>query len=149
MMDNSILERAFGSSEYSLSVFLALASSDSRFCSIVVAEPDHLSSESGEDSLAASSIVVPLAPSMEGATHVSTGLSVPSLTAPSAPLSDDGSFGSSPSLISMPSTAENENDEEDDEVYQDSRSRIATSPVAIERELEYVVLYDTSSSGDD
>lgn len=90
---------------------------------------------------------MPPAPSMGAATRASTGLSIPSLTDPSAPLSDDGSFDSSMSLVNVPSSPSI--DEEDDEIYQDSRSRIAASPTMLERDLEYVVLYDTSSSGDD
>ncbi len=98
---------------------------------------------------------MPPAPSLGGVTGVSAGVSNAgtSITIPSAPRSDNGSdisFDSSISLINIPSSP---SVDDDDEVYQDSRSHvevaassIVPSPAVIERDLEYVVLYDTSSN---
>lgn len=112
---------------------------------IIVAELDHGEDPSSEESLAASSVIVPPAPSAGAQTHQSTGMSVaPSTTVPSSPLSDDGSFDSSLSLIDAPSSPSIAS--ADDEIFQDSRE--AASPVDPTRDMEYVVLYDTTSSED-
>jgi next to BRCA1 gene 1 protein len=61
--------------------------------------------------------------------------------------SDGGSIGSSVSLISVPSS-----DDEDAEDWQDSRSHVVTSPPEIQtmRDAgEYVVLFDDTSSDEE
>ncbi|KAI0094476.1 hypothetical protein BDY19DRAFT_1044297 [Irpex rosettiformis] len=118
---------------------------------IVVAEPIQADEHSSDEPLAASSVIMPPAPSLAAATVASAGVShaASTVTVPSVPLSDDGSdssFDSSISLINIPSSPSVDND---DELYQDSRSHVASnshSPAVIERDLEYVVLYDTSSN---
>ena len=120
-------------------------------CSIVVAELTQDDEHTSEESLAASSVIMPPAPSLGAATVASTGISnaASSITIPSVPHSDDGtdnSFDSSISLVNIPSSPFLD---DDDDLYQDSRSQVASniqSPAAIERDLEYVVLYDTSSN---
>lgn len=117
---------------------------DSVWVDIVVVE---VNDDTSDESLAASSIIIPSAPSAPsgdaGTRTVSVESSLPaSVTAPSGALSDDGSFDSSISLIDVPSSP-SAND--DDDLYQDSRTHI-TSPVGRSNEVEYVVLYDTSSS---
>ena len=149
-MVNTISVVAYGSSEFLQCFVLPLLCSQSHN-SIIVAEATQADEHSSDESLAASSVIMPPAPSLgaaSGATRASAGMSIPtsSLTIPSAPPSDDGSFDSSISLINIPSSPSIDDDDED---YQDSRSRIATvppSPAAIERDLEYVVLYETSTS---
>lgn len=70
-----------------------------------------------------------------------------SLTTPSHPPSDDGSFDSDISLLDAPSSP---SDEEDEAIYHDTRSRFLppqveapAEPTTIEQDLEYVVLYDS------
>lgn len=55
--------------------------------------------------------------------------------------SDAGSVASSISLISMPSS--------EDEDWQDSRTHLTTPPQVSRDAAEYIVLYDDSSSGED
>ncbi|THH02356.1 hypothetical protein EW026_g520 [Hermanssonia centrifuga] len=107
---------------------------------IVVAE---VNDEAGEESLAASSVIMPPAPSAPSARTNTRESVVPSTF--STPSSDDGSFDSSMSLINVPSSPSGE----DDDLYQDSRARIHASPLETHRDLEYVVLYDTASSEDE
>ncbi|GJE89466.1 ZZ-type zinc finger-containing protein [Phanerochaete sordida] len=112
---------------------------------IVVAEMDHSDDPSSEESLAASSVIVPPAPSAGARTHPSE--SAPATTVPSSPLSDDGSFDSSLSLIDAPSSPSIAS--ADDEIFQDSRSAVDAASLAdAARDMEYVVLYDTTSSED-
>lgn len=111
---------------------------------IVVAEPTH--DDGSDESLAASSVIMPSAATTQ--THTppaSTGVSGPPSTAvPSSPLSDDGSFDSSLSLIDAPVSSI---EDEDEEIFQDSRERVVATPVdGPAQDMEYVVLYDTSSS---
>ncbi|TCD64312.1 hypothetical protein EIP91_004259 [Steccherinum ochraceum] len=104
---------------------------------ITVAEMNRPASKSsGEDSLASSSVIMPR-PLEDVEAAVNTPAS-PSITIPSNPPSDDGSFESSISLIDAPSSP---SIGEDEAIYEDSRSNaFAERP----RDLEYVVLYDTS-----
>lgn len=51
------------------------------------------------------------------------------------------------SLIDVPSSPSIE--EEDEDIFQDSRSRVAPSPAEPNNDIEYVVLYDTTSSEED
>lgn len=104
--------------------------------SIVVVETHE---ESSDESLAASSVIMPPPPSLTADTQLSTQSSVPtSLTAPSGPLSDDGSLDSSISLVDLPSPSISD----DEEIYHDSR---ASAPADQTGDAEYIVLYDTSS----
>ncbi|EKM61508.1 uncharacterized protein PHACADRAFT_112173 [Phanerochaete carnosa HHB-10118-sp] len=113
---------------------------------IVVVEPDHSEDPSSEESLAASSVIVPPAPSAGAQTRESTGVSA-AASVPSSPLSEDGSFDSSLSLIDAPSSPSIAS--ADDVIFQDSREAVdATSPADVSRDMEYVVLYDTTSSED-
>lgn len=111
---------------------------------------------SGEESLASSSVIMP--PVIEVPTLTSAGptAEATSLTTPSHPPSDDGSFDSSISLLDAPSSP---SDEEDEAIYHDTRSRILPTPAEPttrtppqatiqEQDIEYVVLYDTSSEED-
>lgn len=104
---------------------------------------------SGEESLAASSVIMPPTIEMPILTSRPT-VATSTLTTPSHPLSDDGSFDSSISLLDAPSSP---SDEEDEAIYHDTRSRILPVPVAPEpttreQDIEYVVLYDTTSEED-
>lgn len=59
--------------------------------------------------------------------------------------SDSGSIGSSVSLISVPSS-----DDEDAEDWQDSRSHVVTSPPeALRDAADYIVLFDDTSSDEE
>jgi len=108
------------------------------------------SRHSGEGSLDSSTVIMPQSvdASEHGSSSVAPPASVSSVTIPSNPPSDDGSFDSSVSLIEVPSDDEDDAMYED-AMYEDSRSRVIVSPVPRARELDYVVLYDTSSSGED
>ncbi|KAL4246320.1 hypothetical protein ABKN59_008948 [Abortiporus biennis] len=115
---------------------------------ITVAEMDKpASSSSGEDSLAASSVIMPR--SLEDVTPSfpsgDPSARASSLTIPSNPPSDDGSFDSSVSLIDAPMSS----DDEDEAIYQDSRSRVLVPPTGNNHDQEYIVLYDTGSSEED
>lgn len=115
---------------------------------IEVAESTH-NEDASEKSLAASSVIMPPAPSAGAETGVSAGISAPpSTTVLSGPPSDDGSFDSSMSLIDAPSSPSIEGIDDDEDLFQDSRE-IVVSPIDAPRDIEYVVLYDTSSSEDE
>ncbi|KAH9951018.1 hypothetical protein B0H21DRAFT_685870 [Amylocystis lapponica] len=113
---------------------------------ISVAEVCKATSElsSADESLASSSVIMPHA----APERTSTGTGVPapalSVTIPSGPPSEDGSFSSSISLVDLPSPTS----DDDDEVYEDSRSRLVGSQEEQQqvREVEYVMLYDSASS---
>lgn len=116
---------------------------------ILVVEMNDSNSDNSAESLASSVVIMPQ-PLDRNLTTVGSGeQSAPtsgpalSFTIPSGPPSEDGSFASSASLINVPSSPE---DEEDDAAFEDSRSHIIESPLEHPRDLEYVVLYDTSSS---
>ena len=135
-MAGATSEIAFGSSA-SLHPTVRLAGTDFVY-SIVVIEA---AEESSDESLAASSVVIPPAPSLTEGTLASA--EPPSLTTPSGPLSEDGSVDSGLSLIDVPSSPEMS----DDEFYEDSRAQ-QPAPRAQQGD-EFVVVYDTSVSGDD
>ncbi|CCM03800.1 uncharacterized protein FIBRA_05948 [Fibroporia radiculosa] len=118
---------------------------------ITVAEVTRaLSVLSTEDtSLASSSVIMPR--SMENISAPAEAIprcattvdSAPTL--PSSPPSEDGSLDSSMSLVDVPSSPISDDDED---AYADSRSRFV-SPNNHAQEVEYVMLYDSSSSEDD
>ncbi|KIP11681.1 hypothetical protein PHLGIDRAFT_10460 [Phlebiopsis gigantea 11061_1 CR5-6] len=121
---------------------------------IEVAEPS-ADKESSDESLAASSVIMPPAPSAGAKTPASAhtgGSALPSPTILTGPPSDDGSYASSMSLIDAPSSPSIEDidelEEEDEDIFQDSRE-VVVSPTDAPRDIEYVVLYDTSSSEDE
>ncbi|KAI0652399.1 hypothetical protein C8Q79DRAFT_1081591 [Trametes meyenii] len=112
---------------------------DSVWVDITVAEPN----ESSSGSLASSSIIMPgtaLQPSSTRSVndHVFTHFSTPSATIQSGPPSDSGS---SVSLIDALSSSSSD----DDAIYEDSRSRMLVSPTMVPREMDYVMLFDSSS----
>ena len=102
--------------------------------------------ESGEESLAASSVIIPPAPSLVADTRTSAQVSLPaSLATPSGPLSDNGSIDSLLSLVDVPSSPSLSSD---DEIYEDSRANITNVPTT-QRNDDFVVLYETSVSEED
>ncbi|KAJ8488127.1 hypothetical protein ONZ51_g3759 [Trametes cubensis] len=107
---------------------------------IIVAEVN----ESSSESLASSSVImpriVPQVPTAHSATeHGLTRFSTPSMTLPSAPPSE---VGSSPSLVDAMSSSSVSSDEA---MYEDSRSRVLVSPRLAAQDVEYVMLFDSSS----
>ncbi|CAL1694541.1 unnamed protein product [Somion occarium] len=117
---------------------------------ITVAEMNATNESSGEESLAASSVIMPHVLHVEPVFNsAGPSAAATSFTTPSSPPSDDGSFDSSVSLLDAPSSP---SDDEDEAIYHDSRSRIlptpAEVPVTVDHDIEYVVLYDTSSEED-
>ena len=66
--------------------------------------------------------------------------SASSLTIPSAPPSEGSS---SISLLEVPSDSD-----DDDAAYEDSRSRVISSPAISAQDVEYVMLFDSSSDDD-
>ena len=65
-----------------------------------------------------------------------------SITIPSAPPSEGGS---SISLLDVPSI---NSSDDDDAVYEDSRSRVISSPEIRAEDVEYVMLFESSSEDD-
>lgn len=115
---------------------------------IEVAELTH-QDDASDESLAASSVIMPPAPSAGAGTQTSTRLSIiTSTTVPSSPASDDGSFDSSMSLIDAPSSPSIEG-LDDEDIFQDSREIVVSPANEASHDIEYVVLYDTSSSEDE
>jgi next to BRCA1 gene 1 protein len=125
---------------------------------INVVESD--SHHSSNDSMAASSIIMPHAsPSARQSEHVPS-ITVHSLSAASTIVTDDtvseiGSDSSSVSLISMPSSP---SDDEDEALFHDSRSqttaeRAAAAAAAASATptsgMDYVMLYDDNSSSEE
>ncbi|KAI0828967.1 hypothetical protein BC628DRAFT_1482227 [Trametes gibbosa] len=101
--------------------------------------------ESSSESLASSSIIMPRPqPSSARSTvaDVPTRFSTPSITLPSSPHS---SGGSSVSLLDVPSS---NSSDDDDAIYEDSRSRVLVSPPHMPQDIEYVMLFDSSSEDD-
>lgn len=92
--------------------------------------------------MASSSVIMP-----RPLDHAMSATNMPgsasSTTIPSAPPSDDGSFESSISLINAPSSP---SIGEDEAIYEDSRASVHLEHP---RDMEYVVLYDTTSSSEE
>ena len=130
-------------------------------CRISVVEAD--SHHSSDDSMAASSIIMPISsPSALQSEHVPS-TTVHSASAVSTIVTDDsvselGSDSSSVSLISMPSSP---SDDEDDDLFHDSRSQTTADQVAAAAAaataatattasgMDYVMLYDDNSSSEE
>lgn len=123
---------------------------------ITVAEMTRaMSALSNDDhSLASSSIIMPQP--AEGASaglptvvdeHFATADSAPTVSAtlPSSPPSEDGSFDSSVSVDAPDSPLS----DEEEEMYEDSRSHMVAAPNARVQDPDYVLLYDSASSEDD
>jgi next-to-BRCA1 protein 1 len=119
---------------------------------ITVAEQSS-SERSTDSSLASSSIIMPQsAPAkstassdivIEGTVAMSTPVITSSIRADDT-ASDNGSDGSSVSLISIPSS---DSEDDDPTIWEDSRTHAVLLPSARARAgMEYVVLYDDSSS---
>ena len=113
---------------------------------------------SSDDSMAASSIIMPGAsPSAQQSEHVAS-TTIHSLSPPSTIVTDDDisevdSDGTSVSLISMPSSP---SDDEDEALFHDSRSQAtadraaaAAGTVASAAGMDYVMLYDDNSSSEE
>lgn len=136
------LDIASGSSESSIFCYSRTSPLiDAVFLSICVTEPTKVpSSDEGDGSLAASSVVMPhAAPSNQTAPIPSHDEST------TAPLLSDTS---SVSLIDVLSDDENEDDDEDSEVYEDSRSHFGSTPgngQVLSPDVDYVVLSDGSN----
>ncbi|KAI0639950.1 hypothetical protein C8Q77DRAFT_1164747 [Trametes polyzona] len=102
--------------------------------------------ESSSESLAASSVIMPQAAQPEATRStiefVPTRYSTPSITVPSFPPSEGSS---SVSLVDVPSSNSSASD---DAMYEDSRSRVLVSPPLVPQDIEYVMLFDSSSEDD-
>ena len=141
-----------------------MISSDAQICflSITVEDLGRRSEGSSENSLASSSIVMPQSAPVRStaSSEVANGQILPQPPCVMSPLtaasrittdyaaSDNGSDASSVSLISVPSS-EDDSDEDD---WEASRSHVLVPPPGPGRGLtgmEYVVLYDESSSSEE
>lgn len=136
MVRATISDKASGSSTC-LSCSLRYQKANCRN-SITVAE---MNEPSSDESLAASSVIMPRSVSPPGSAHTTTAqrFSTSSMSFPSAP----PSVGSSVSLIDASSDSD-----DDDAIYEDSRSRVITSPEVAPPDVEYVMLFDSSSEED-
>ena len=119
---------------------------------INVVESD--SHHSSDDSMAASSIIMPLSSSAQQSEHVAS-TTVRSLSGVSTIVTDDSisemdSDSGSVSLISMPSSP---SDDEDEALFHDSRSQTTADRVAAATAttsgMDYVMLYDDNSSSEE
>jgi len=118
---------------------------------INVVESD--SHHSSNDSMAASSVIMPISPSAQQSEHVPS-TTVHSLSAVSTIVTDDsvseiGSDSSSLSLISVPSSP---SDDEDEALFHDSRSQTTAdrgAATATNSGMDYVMLYDDNSSSEE
>ncbi len=99
---------------------------------------------SSDESLAASSIIMPqsVPQSASGRSITEHQFSTSSMSFPSAPPSE---IGSVISLLDVPYSSSSD---DDDAVYEDSRSQVIVSPAADAQDVEYVMLFDSSSEGD-
>jgi next to BRCA1 gene 1 protein len=119
-------------------------------CRINVVESD--SHHTSDDSMAASSIIMPSAQQSEHASTTVHSLSAISTATMDDDVSEIGSESYSVSLISMPSSP---SDDEDEALFHDSRSRTtaeraaaaAATPTA--SGMDYVMLYDDNSSSEE
>lgn len=121
---------------------------------INVVESD--SHHSSDDSMAASSIIMPNSPSAQQSEHVPS-TTVHSASAVSTIVTDDsiseiGSDNSSVFMISMPSSP---SDDEDEALFHDSRSQntadraVGTVTATHASGMDYVMLYDDNSSSEE
>ncbi|PCH34161.1 hypothetical protein WOLCODRAFT_160653 [Wolfiporia cocos MD-104 SS10] len=125
---------------------------------ITVAEVTRTGSAlSADHSLASSSVIMPqpvqdqpaspAAPRPQRSDTTGSEFTV-SVTVPSRPSSDTGSFNSSISLVDVPASPVSD---DDDAVYEHSRSVVVTNPadrVNRVQDVEYVMLYESSSEDD-
>lgn len=109
--------------------------------SITVAE---VNDPTSDESLAASSIIMPqsVPHSASGRSITEHRFSISSMTVPSAPPSE---IGSAISLLDIPSSSASD---DDDAIYEDSRSQVIVSSAADAQDVEYVMLFDSSSEDD-
>jgi hypothetical protein len=112
-----------------------------------VVELNNRGDGSAEHSVASSSIIIPPVPSessgIQAKVELSSPVSLSMVTASSKLPSDDDTDTDSVSLISVPSS-----DEDDDSAWEDSRSALTPAEPA-RPSTEYVVLYDDSSSSEE
>ena len=112
------------------------------FFSITVAE---MHDPSSDESLAASSVIMPeIAPQATAPSGLERQFSISSMTVLSALSSESAS---SVSLLDVPSSNSSD-DDDDDAAYEDSRSQVITSPVEHAQDVEYVMLFESSSESD-
>ncbi|TBU25294.1 hypothetical protein BD311DRAFT_700421 [Dichomitus squalens] len=109
---------------------------------ITVAE---MNEPSSDESLAASSVIMPrtAGQTVSARSSIEHQFSTSSMTVPSAPPSE---IDSSVSLLDVSSSSSS--DDEDYAVYEDSRSQFVPSPAADAQDVEYVMLFDSSSEDD-
>ena len=113
------------------------------FFSITVAE---MHDPSSDESLAASSVIMPeIAPQATAPSGIERQFSISSMTVLSALSSESDS---SVSLLDVPSSNSSDDDDDDDAAYEDSRSQVITSPVEHAQDVEYVMLFESSSESD-
>ncbi|KAF8167336.1 hypothetical protein B0H34DRAFT_681448 [Crassisporium funariophilum] len=130
---------------------------NSLWIEINVVESD--SHHSSDESMAASSIIMPTASSAPQSEHIASttvqSVSAPSTMATDDNLSDAGSDNSSISLISMPSSP---SDDEDEALWHDSRSQTTAERAAAAAAsaagtpasaMDFVMLYDDNSSSEE
>jgi next-to-BRCA1 protein 1 len=130
---------------------------NSLWIEINVVESD--SHHSSDDAMAASSIIMPDASSSAQRSEHVPSTTVHSLSATSTIVTEDnvsdiGSDSSSVSLISMPSSP---SDDEDEALFHDSRSQtmaerasaLPAAPTAATSGMDYVMLYDDNSSSEE
>ena len=100
---------------------------------------------SSDESLAASSVIMPeIAPQATAPSGIERQFSISSMTVLSALSSESDS---SVSLLDVPSSNSSD-DDDDDAAYEDSRSQVITSPVEHAQDVEYVMLFESSSESD-
>ena len=102
---------------------------------------------SSDESLAASSVIMPeIAPQATAPSGIERQFSISSMTVLSALSSESDS---SVSLLDVPSSNSSDDDDDDDDAaYEDSRSQVITSPVEHAQDVEYVMLFESSSESD-
>ena len=101
---------------------------------------------SSDESLAASSVIMPeIAPQATAPSGIERQFSISSMTVLSSLSSESDSSGS---LLDVPSSNSSDDDDDDDAAYEDSRSQVITSPVEHAQDVEYVMLFESSSESD-
>ena len=102
---------------------------------------------SSDESLAASSVIMPeIAPQATAPSGIERQFSVSSMTVLSALSSESDSSVSLLDVLS--SNSSDDDDDDDDAAYEDSRSQVITSPVEHAQDVEYVMLFESSSESD-